>query len=108
MMREIKESDWKIFKELLGIAQERFCQRALSDIVGIIETTTNTSYERFCEIYELLRDRNKEIVQSLSELRRSTAIYQLLAMKRLELVTEKEFARFSEETQNRINALLEL
>ena len=107
-MWQIKESDWRIFKELLEIAQERFCQRSLSDIVRIIDTTTNTSYERLCEIYDLLRDRNKEIAQSLSELRRSNAIYQLLAMKRLELVTEEEFARFSEETQNRIKALLAL
>ena len=107
-MWQIKESDWKTFKELLGIAQERFCQRTLSDIVRIIDTSTQTPYERFFEISDLLRGRNKELAESLSELRRSTAIYQLLAMKRLDLVTEEEFARFSEETQNRINALLEL
>jgi hypothetical protein len=108
MIGQIKESDWKIFKELLGLAQERFCQRALSDIGRTIESATETSYEKFYEIYNLVRDRDKLIAQSLSELRRSTATYQLLAMKRLDLVTEEEFARFSDETRGIINKLLAL
>ena len=108
MIGQIKESDWKIFKELLGLAQERFCQRALSDIGRTIESATETSYEKFYEIYNLVRHRDKLIAQSLSELRRSTATYQLLAMKRLDLVTEEEFARFSDETRGIINKLLAL
>ena len=32
MAREIKESDWKLFRQLHGIALERFSQRVLEEV----------------------------------------------------------------------------
>ena len=34
-MRDIKESDWKVFKRLRELALERFCERILGEIAGI-------------------------------------------------------------------------
>src|SRR5215470_1693589 len=108
MMRQIKESDWKIFKPLREIALDRFCQRTLSEIDRISEDTTKGAHEKYLEIYALLRSRDKEIAQIFDSLRRSTAYYQILAIKRFELLTEEEFARFSEETRGLITSLLAL
>jgi hypothetical protein len=106
MMGEIKESDWKIFRQLHVVALERFCQRVLDDSERLHGDTSQSAYERYVAIYRLLDERDKEVALLFNDLRRSTALWQIAALKGRGLLTEEEFARFSQETQSRVAALL--
>jgi len=106
-MREIKESDWKIFRQLHAVALERFCQRVLEESEALRGDTTRSAHERYVAIYQLFHERDKEVARLFNDLRRSTAVWQLAAIKAHGLLTEDEFARFSQEAQNRVEALLE-
>jgi hypothetical protein len=108
MMREIKESDWKIFRQLHAVALERFCQRVLDESERLRGDTTRSAHERYVAIYQLFHERDKEVALLFNDLRRSTALWQLTAMKRHGLLTDEEFARFSQEAQNLVAALLEV
>ena len=99
-MREIKESDWKVFRKLHPIAVERYCQRVLAENEQLVKDTTQTAHERYLAIFRLYFDRNKEMARLFDDFRRSTAWMQLVAIKRHGLITDEEFAEFSQETRD--------
>ena len=105
-MREIKESDWKIYRQLHAVALERFCQRVLDESERLSGDTTRSAHERYIAIYELFHKRDKEVARLFNDLRRSNALWQLAAIKGHGLLTEDEFAHFSQETQNLVGVIL--
>lgn len=107
-MREINESDWKIFRQLHKVALERFCQSVLNESELLQRDSTRSAYERYIALYQLFHKHNKEVARLFDDFRRSTAVLQLAAIKEQGLLTDEEFARFSQETQNRVEMLLSI
>lgn len=105
-MREIKESDWKLFRQLHEVALERFCERVLDESELLHRDTTRSARERYVAIYQLFRERDKEVARLFDDFRRSIALEQLAAIKGHGLLTDEEFARFSQEAQNLVAVLL--
>ena len=99
-MREIKESDWKILRQLQPQALERLCREILLEIETINADTGNTFHQRYLSIYETVQRRDKEIAHIFNGLGRSTALIKLAAMRSHGLLTEDEFSRFSQETRD--------
>ena len=106
MMREIKESDWKILRQLHSDALERFCKQILVEIARIQADDKKSFHQRYLEVYAAMQRRDKEIALTFNNLRRSTALAQLAGMKARGLLTEDEFSRFSQETQEIVALLL--
>ena len=100
-MRQIKESDWKIFRELHVVALERFCRRILDEVAAIVANgnETGSAHSHYLELYNLVKRRDREMANAFDELRRSTALLQLRIICAHGLLTPDEFARFSEETR---------
>jgi hypothetical protein len=107
-MRDIKESDWKIFKGLRELALERFCERILGDIARISSDTTKTKHERYVAIYRLVRERDKEIVPIFDYLRRSTAVRQIRVFRSHDLLTAQELRQLSPELVKSVEDILEM
>ena len=107
-MRDIKESDWKVFKPLREIALERFCERVLDEIARINSDSTKSKHERFLAIYRLVRERDKEIDPIFDYLRRSTAVRQLCAFRSHDLLTEQELRQFSPELVKSVEDIVEI
>ena len=106
VMREIKESDWKLFRQLHAVALERFCQCVLNESELLQRDSTRSAHERYLALYQLVHNRNKEVARLFDDFRRFTALWQLAAIKEQGLLTDEEFARFSQETQNLVETLL--
>jgi hypothetical protein len=106
VLRPIKESDWKLFRQLQSIALARFCQRVLDAIDRLISEAGKTSHERYLAVYKLLQQRDKELADAFDNPRRSRALWQLARIQSLELLTEEEFSRFSTETREIIQLLM--
>jgi hypothetical protein len=107
-MRDIKESDWKLFKPLREIALERFCERVLDEISRISSDGSKSKHERYLAIYRLVRERDKEIDPIFDHLRRSTAVQQLCAFRSHDLVIEQELRQFSPELRKSVEDILEI
>ena len=105
-MRAIKESDWKILRQLKSQALERLCKEILLEIAPINTDPAKTYYERYLSIYKILQRRDKEVARIFDDLRRSTALIKLAAMKSRGLLTTDEFSQFSQETREAIALLL--
>lgn len=108
MLRDIKESDWKILRQLKPQALERLCKEILLEIESINADTTKTFHERYLSTYDTVKRRDKEIALTFDGLSRSTGLIKLAAMKSRGLLTEDEFSRFSPETRQVIDLLLGL
>lgn len=100
MFDEIRESDWKLFRELHPVALARFCEGVLSEITRLAADTTKTPHDRYGEIYQLVRKRDKWLADAFDAKRRSTALLQLSIIRSQGLLTEEEVARFSPEARN--------
>src|SRR5262245_1947820 len=106
MMRDIKESDWKIFKRLREVALERFCERVLGDIERITSDNVKTKHERYVAIYQLVHEGDKEIHPIFEYLRRSTAVRQICEFRSHDLLTEQELRQFSPELVELVEHIL--
>ena len=101
---DIKESDWKVFRRLHSIALERYCQRVLAEVKQA--TACNDSYhDCYLKLFRLLRDRDKTLARCFNDLRRSTALLQLLIIIEEGLLTDEELKHFSPELQAWIDAV---
>jgi hypothetical protein len=105
MSRDIKESDWKVFKEIRAIALERFCERILSEMHRAAGDGAKSSHEKYLAIYELIEKRDRQIANAFNDFRRSTAFLQFGLIYSYGLVRDEELKRFSPEFQEGIKAL---
>lgn len=105
MAREIKESDWKLFRQLRQVALERFCERVLGEVHTATTETGGSFHDRYLRVYELIRDRDKTLGWAFNDPRRSNALILLANIKHEGLLTPDEFARFSEQTREAIESI---
>lgn len=96
----MKESDWKRLRDLKPIALDRFCGRVLADIERVSSDAAATSHQRYLAVYDLIQQRDKQLGRMFDGLSRSSAMGKLLLMHRAGLLTEDEFALFSEEIRS--------
>jgi hypothetical protein len=104
-MEPMIESDWKIFRQLHPIFVERYCQQILDESEGLQRNSSLSAHERFLALHEHFHNRNREVARLFNDPRRSTAAIQLTAIKAEGLVTDEEFSRFTQATQERVAKL---
>jgi hypothetical protein len=97
--RQISEADWKVFRQLHKLALERFCERALAELSRLASEPGKGAHERYLTVFKLLERRDEELAEAFDDFRRSTAWRQLAVLRGHGLLTEEEFARFSDETR---------
>lgn len=106
MPHEIRESDWRVFRELQEVALDRFCQRVLGELNAVVSDSGRTNHERYLAAYRLLQNRDKELADRFNDLRRSTAMMQIASIQARGLWTEEEFSRFSPELRDHVQSFL--
>jgi len=82
MAVEIKESDWKLFRQLHKAALERFCERVLNEIRSAMVDDGESYHDRYLEVFALIRDRDKAIASMFDDVRRSNALILLATSNR--------------------------
>lgn len=105
MERRFPEADWKHWREVSKAALDRFCADTLEDAVEIARGE-GTPHARYLGLFDLLRERDRQIGRAFDDRRRSTAYHQLAAAVDLGLVTPEELAGFSDETRGLVAVLL--
>jgi hypothetical protein len=106
MSRDFAEADWKILRELHPIALDRFCRRILEEIESVVADSGRSHHQRYVAIYQLVERRDREIADAFNDMRRSRAMMRICHLRSLGLLSDEEFARFSEETRDAVQRLL--
>ena len=73
MARNIRESDWKLFRELHPVAVNRFCERVLGEITRVASDASKTPHARYGDIFRLVREQDRLLARAFDDKRRSTA-----------------------------------
>ena len=108
MPREIKESDWQIFRRLHPVALERFSKQVIEEINQATSEVTENYHDRYLEVFRLIMDRNEKMGWAFNDVRRSKAIILLANIKESGLLTEEEFLLFSPETRECVETIIEI
>jgi len=104
----MKESEWKKFKKLKEICLERYCKGVLKQAQAICEPEENSNHDRYIELYQLMRKRDKELGKAFDGLSRNLAHTQLMFMYRMGLVEEEELDEFEPETKDNIRETIKM
>ena len=108
MSDRIKESDWKVFRRVHQAALERYCNGVLSEIKYVAGDRETTSHERYLHVYKLIHERNEKLALLFDDKGRSKACFQLARLRGHSLVTDEEFAEFSEELREEVAEILRI
>ena len=99
MTQTIPESDWKTLRKLHDTWLDRFCTRVLREIQVASSTPGKTSHERYAVVYQLVRERDKELARASDGTSRSRAYMHLVALMSLDLIAPDELQQFTPETR---------
>jgi len=99
MNGNIPERDWREFKQVRVQLLEQFCQKTMDDLAKVASSNEGTAHDRYMRAYKLLTTRDKELAHAFDDYRRSTAVTQLMLMRRMKLLTDAELVRFTAQTQ---------
>ena len=103
---DFDERDWKVLRDLKTVALDRYCAQVLEECARLIEDDTISSHDRYLRLYELIHERDKTLSDAFDGMSRSKAIFRLMAIRNLELITDDEFARFTPQLRERIQYFL--
>lgn len=108
MERHIGEADWKLLRRLGPVALERFCRGVLAEVARLASDAAPGAHARYAEVVRLIGERDDELAAAFDGTRRSTALAQLARMRSLGVVTDAEFAGFSDAARAAVARLLEV
>jgi hypothetical protein len=106
MSRDIAESDWKVLRKLHPIALDRFCRRIVEEIESVAADSTPSHHQRYLAIYGLVERRDREIAGAFNDMRRSRAVIRICHLRTLGLLSDEEFARFSDQIRGFMQGIL--
>ena len=105
MSQAIKESDWKLFRQLRPVALERFCERVLAEVQVAVTDTSESLHDRYLKLFDLVRERDKTIGRLFNDPRRSNAFILLANIKHEGLLSAAELDQFSPEGRQAIDVI---
>ena len=104
-MTDIKETDWKLFRHLHGVALERYCQRAIDDVKSVAQESSDSYHDAYLKMFLLLRERDKTLARIFDNPRRSTALILLTNIILEGLLNEEEISQFSPEALEAVETM---
>ena len=91
---EISKSDWKLFRELLPMWQERYMERILEEYKEIVDSNKIAS-SRFWELDERIKNDKKKYGVIVRDLRKSEVEFITVMLIREGAITEEDLMSFS-------------
>ena len=103
---EISKKDWELFREKLAVWQENYMARLVRDYIALLSAEDRNASDKFWELDNKIRtDRRHPGV--ILNVRKSEAIYDILRLIRLGVITYEDLSDFSEELQQTVKLILD-
>lgn len=103
---EISKKDWKLFREKLAVWQENYMARLIKEYIALLSAGDRNASDKFWELDNKIRtDRRHPGV--ILNVRKSEAIYDILRLIRLGVITYEDLSDFSEELQQTVKLILD-
>jgi hypothetical protein len=83
--RTIAEADWKALRRIHPLALERYRERVLAEIERVTHDSTESTHQRYLEIFKIIEQRDREMSNIFNDPKRSNALTELLRYRRSKL-----------------------
>ena len=107
-MSSVPEKDWKLFRNLQNDLTAKACELIFVKIDELAKNRTGTEHKSYLELYGLIQDEDAKIGEMFNNPTRNNIFMKLVALKSYGVFTEEQFQMFSQETQSRVDRMLEL
>ncbi len=104
-MSDFPESDWKKLRALKPKALDRYCNRVLDRVQSTINTLDKSSHQKYLKVWRIIREDDELLAVLFDTWSRSNASIMFMGWVKHGLMTEEEFAAFSDETKALANFL---
>lgn len=104
---DISKKDWKLFRERLSDWQENYMEGLVKDYVNFLNDVTKPASEKFWELEKRIKE-DKHHPGVIMEISKSDAIWDIVRLIRLKVITYDDLSEFSDELQQEVKRILEI
>ena len=102
---EISKKDWKLYREKIPGWQEDYMSRLNDEYIALLSADDKDPSEKFWELEKRIkRDRRHPGV--LIEMQKSSAMYDIVRLIRLDVITYDDLSDFSDDLRQAIKMML--
>ena len=98
---DISKKDCKLFRERLSGWQENYMEGLVKEYANFLNDDKKPASEKFWEL-------EKRIKEDIMEMSKSEAIWDIVRLIRLKVITYNDLSDFSGELQNEVKRILEM
>ena len=104
---DISKKDWKLFRERLSDWQENYMKGLVKEYVDFLNDDTKHASEKFWELEKRIKE-HKHHPGVIMEMSKSEAIWEIVRLIRLKVITYDDLSEFSDELQQEVKRILEI
>ena len=102
---EISKRDWKLYREKIADWQERYMDRLNKEYIQLLSSEDSRPSDKFWELEKRIKSDRKH-PGVIIEMRKSSAIFDIASLVRLQVISFEELGDFSEDLQEAVKLLL--
>ena len=104
---DISKKDWKLFRERLLGWQENYMEGLVKEYANFLNDDKKPASEKFWELEKRIKE-DKHHPGVIMEMSKSEAIWDIVRLIRLKVITYDNLSDFSDELQNEVKRILEM
>jgi len=104
---DISKKDWKLFREKLSDWQEKYMEGLVKEYVNFLNDDTKHASEKFWKLEKRIKE-DKHHPGVIMEMSKSEAIWNIVRLIRLKVITYDDLTDFSDELQQEVKRILEM
>lgn len=104
---DISKKDWELFREKLSGWQENYMEGLVKDYVNFLNDVTKPASEKFWKLEKRIKE-DKRHPGVIMEISKSEAIWDIVRLIRLNVITYDNLSDFSDELKLEVKRILEM
>ena len=102
----ISKKDWKLFRERLADWQENYMEGLVKEYADFLNNDKKPASEKFWELEKRIKE-DKRHPGVIMEMSKSEAIWDIVRLIRLKVITYDDLSDFSDELQQEVKRIFE-
>ena len=103
---DISKKDWKLFRERLADWQENYMEGLVKEYANFLNDDKKPASEKFWELEKRIKE-DKRHPGVIIEMSKSAAIWDIVRLIRLKVITYDNLSDFSDELQQEVKRIFE-
>lgn len=104
---DISKKDWKLFRERLADWQEKYMEGLIKEYINFLNDDTKPASEKLWGLEKRIKE-DKHHPGVIMEMRKLEAIWDIVRLMRLKVITYDDLSEFSGELQQEVKRIIEM